>query len=64
MSKGDYTDATMKNRDPEKLIDGRTAKCCYRSCDSTAQSGYDLPFFKYKPDEPYDEYYCGCWGWD
>ena len=23
-----------------------------------------LPFFQHKPDNPFDEFYCGCWGWD
>lgn len=24
----------------------------------------NLPFFSRKPDREYDEYYCGCRGWD
>lgn len=28
-----------------------------------APSSWDLPFFSHKPDEEYDEYYCGCLGW-
>jgi len=28
------------------------------------ESSLKLPFFKHKPDSDYDEYYCGCWGWD
>lgn len=27
-------------------------------------SSYDLPFFKYQPDKPQDDFYCGCFGWD
>jgi len=23
-----------------------------------------LAFFEHRPDEPYDRFYCGCWGWD
>ena len=24
----------------------------------------DLPFFRAKPDDAFDEHYCGCHGWD
>lgn len=27
-------------------------------------SSWDLAFFQHKPNEEYDEYYCGCYGWD
>ncbi len=23
-----------------------------------------LAFFEHLPDEEFDDYYCGCWGWD
>lgn len=23
-----------------------------------------LAFFEHRPGEPFDRYYCGCWGWD
>jgi hypothetical protein len=28
------------------------------------KSSVDLPFFEHHPDKPFDEYYCGCFGWD
>ncbi len=31
---------------------------------SYAPSDLKLPFFKHKPNEPFDEYFCGCMGWD
>ena len=31
---------------------------------SYAPSDLKLPFFKHKPAEEYDEYFCGCMGWD
>lgn len=31
---------------------------------SFAPSSTNLPFFEHKPDKPFDEYFCGCWGWD
>ena len=31
---------------------------------SYAPSSLDLPFYKHKPTEEYDEYFCGCMGWD
>jgi hypothetical protein len=48
---------------------GRMAKCSYltkrngKPHDGAVRS-VDLPFFESKPDEPFDVYYCGCWGWD
>lgn len=27
-------------------------------------SRWNLPFFQYTPQYKYDEYYCGCWGWE
>lgn len=29
-----------------------------------APSSTDLPFFKHRPDQQYDYYFCGCFGWD
>ncbi|MFT8825188.1 MAG: hypothetical protein ABF536_04065 [Liquorilactobacillus mali] len=45
-----------------KKLDGREAMCNY--CGHKTQSKIDLPFFKYKLNEKYDEYYDGCFGWD
>ena len=28
------------------------------------QSRWELPFFEYRPNDVYDNHYCGCWGWD
>ena len=41
---------------------GRFAKCS--DCGHKEPSDMNLPFFEYKPDEEYDSYYCGCYGWD
>lgn len=40
----------------------RQAKCYY--CGKVTRSDYSLPFFESKPDKDYDEYYCGCEGWE
>jgi hypothetical protein len=51
-------------------LEGRKARCVYfpprrgYTCKGEVDSRWELPFFKYQPDKPYDEYYCGCWGWD
>lgn len=54
-------------------LEGRKARCsygmqngqCLRNRKFTEiDSTYDLAFFKYKPEADYDEYYCGCFGWD
>lgn len=52
--------AEVENDTPD--LTGRQAKCCY--CGRVAKSDYDLPFFEAKPDKDFDEYYCGCEGWD
>ena len=31
---------------------------------SFAPSSTNLPFFKHCPEKDYDEYFCGCFGWD
>lgn len=33
-------------------------------CGRLEKSSYELPFFKHNPDYKYDEFYCGCDGWD
>lgn len=39
--------------------------CTYGGiCRCERPSSTDLAFFGYHPDKPYDEFYCGCWGWD
>lgn len=45
---------------------GRKARCSYygRKCHSEVDSKYNLAFFEHKPKSKYDEYYCGCYGWD
>lgn len=47
-------------------LEGRKARCTYhgRKCMSQKPSAYNLPFFEHKPNSEYDEYYCGCWGWN
>lgn len=27
-------------------------------------SAPELPFFRHTPEEEFDSFYCGCWGWD
>lgn len=43
-------------------LTGRFAKCS--DCSSKVPSKWSLPFFSYSPDEEFDSYYCGCYGWD
>lgn len=44
-------------------LSGRKAKCCYGNHGET-DSDFRLAFFVHRPDHEFDEYYCGCWGWD
>ena len=52
----------------DKLPDltNRKARCTYYNskCGSERSSSVELAFFAHKPNKPYDEYYCGCFGWD
>lgn len=43
-------------------LENREAKCT--ECGHKTQSRADLPFFEYLPNEEYDKYYDGCFGWD
>ena len=46
-------------------LTGRVARCSYyRRCHNEVPSDYGLAFFTYRPDKEFDEYYCGCYGWD
>lgn len=64
-------DAEIVNENPPD-ISGRKARCSYYGshCKSEANSDgsgsrwNSLPFFVSQPTEEYDQYYCGCWGWD
>ena len=48
--------------DSEPNLEGRMAEC--RWCGHKTQSKFSLPFFEYCPNSDYDNYYCGCGGWD
>lgn len=57
--------STIVKRTIENMTDGlegRKARCAW--CNKKTDSRWDLAFFEYKPDKEYDEYYCGCGGWD
>lgn len=43
-------------------LTGRKARCSY--CGKQVDSNFNLPFFEYKPNELFDSYYDGCFGWD
>lgn len=45
----------------------RMARCgYYKRCKSERPSSEkaNLAFFKATPDRDYDDYYCGCYGWN
>jgi hypothetical protein len=50
-------------QDEKPDLTGRIAHCGYGK-HAPKPSSYDLPFFKYRPTHDFDEYYCGCFGWD
>ena len=45
-------------------LENRLASCRHCSGGAPGPSKWNLPFFKYQPDKPFDSYYCGCYGWD
>ncbi len=49
-----------------KGLEDRRALCCQHKgvVNTPVQSRWELPFFEYRPNEKYDTYYCGCYGWD
>jgi hypothetical protein len=60
-------DCVLISEDQPELY-GRRAKCSYNNpygkCKSEITSSLELAFFEHQPDQEYDRYYCGCWGWD
>jgi len=48
-------------------LTGRRCRCEYYGykCRSEADSEVKKnQFFEYQPDQEFDRYYCGCYGWD
>ena len=50
------------NEVKEVDLTGRFAKCSY--CGRIESSTNHLAFLRHCPKNDYDEYYCGCRGWD
>lgn len=46
----------------EPDLAGRMARCYW--CEAERPSSQSLAFFKYRPDQETDSFYCGCKGWD
>ena len=61
-------------------LTGRTARCAYwkspknepvttpfctkGGCSCELPSSSRMAFFNHFPNQEFDQYYCGCWGWD
>jgi len=52
-------------------LSNRKAQCAYsekrdggKHGDPVRSDTANLAFFMHRPDREFDEYYCGCWGWD
>lgn len=54
-------DCTEIDESPPDLTN-RIAKCSYGG--NPVPSSTRLAFFRHHPNKEFDEYYCGCWGWD
>ena len=65
-AKCSYTGCRMQRG--MNAYNGRKSKPDYGEFSPTGQSiapsSTDLPFFEHKPNEPFDRYYCGCFGWE
>lgn len=46
---------------PNLMTTNNYGKTC---CGSMDDSNMELPFFMHRPEKEYDEFYCGCSGWD
>lgn len=44
--------------DPQPDLDGRVATCSI--CAKFKKSSADLPFFRYRSDQVFDQFYCFC----
>jgi hypothetical protein len=44
-------------------LEGRTARCTYGD-HADVPSSTSLAFFAHRPSAAFDNYYCGCFGWD
>lgn len=60
-NKGDSGPSIYRD-DLKKEPGKRRAKCSY--CTNTMIAREDIPFFRETPKRDFDEYYCGCLGWD
>lgn len=43
---------------------GRIARCAYCGETRSSPDRECLAFFRHRPDRKFDEFYCGCRGWD
>lgn len=55
--------------DMKPSLEGRMALCVDRhgrdgKGHTPVPSRWNMAFFEYRPDQEYDQFYCGCWGWD
>uniref|UniRef100_A0A6M3IUC1 Uncharacterized protein n=1 Tax=viral metagenome TaxID=1070528 RepID=A0A6M3IUC1_9ZZZZ len=55
-----YFDSIPKGRNHESNYGCKRGNPCL--CEQSSSD--KLPFFEHKPNNEYDKFYCGCWGWD
>mgnify|MGYP001605975611 CR=1 FL=1 len=67
---GIFQGADEVDHNPPSL-GGRMARCTYYpnggkygKCESPQPSSTKLALFSYRPEAEFDDYFCGCWGWD
>lgn len=68
---GHADDKAITPTDERPSLEGRMMTCSYKhGRDGTLHdppsvpSSWSAAFFRHRPDNDTDEYYCGCWGWD
>lgn len=56
------SDGATEVEEKQPSLKGRQAKCSY--CRTIVKSSLSLAFFEHRPDDRFDDFYCGCRGWD
>lgn len=55
-----YYGSVPSGRNHESNYGCKRGECCLCERPSIEK----LPFFEHCPDQEFDRFYCGCWGWD
>ena len=55
----------IKTLEKARRVHEKDRLCRCSQCSITYHLSNEMaPFFKARPDKEFDDYYCGCYGWD